>query len=207
MHVVANLSGSHLRNVQRPERGATSSQDESPPGTNPSQSHDVSMQLSDNDRVSLSFGKNNNIQQLIFRKTLKRATLRAVLRKVCPILHYKSLQYPGICQWDVSGNSLYKDDSPVQPSISIYFTSQYLAMSAMFHGGWPVSKWLQKPTTVPELLGASYRIAAVHKIQMLRAARSTQRKLRWPTLPPIEQGSSRAQDTCSYQLWSCAAPC
>ena len=29
---VANLSGSHQRNFQRPERGATSSQDESPPG-------------------------------------------------------------------------------------------------------------------------------------------------------------------------------
>ena len=73
--------------------------------------------------------------------------------------------------------------------------------------GVPVSKWLQKPTTVPESLGASDRIAAVHKIQMRRAARSTRYKLRWPTLPPIDQGSSRAQDTYGYQLWSCAAPC
>jgi hypothetical protein len=73
--------------------------------------------------------------------------------------------------------------------------------------GVPVSKWLQKPTTVPESLGASDRIAAVHKIQMRRAARSKRYKLRWPTLPPIEQGSSRAQDTYGYQLWACAAPC
>ena len=42
---------------------------------------------------------------------------------------------------------------------------------------------------------------------MRRAARSTRHKLRWPTLPPIDQGSSRAQDTYGYQLWSCAAPC
>ena len=91
------------------------------------------------------------------------------------------------------------------PPISIHFT----CISHVCHrfDGVPVSKWLQKPTTVPESLGASDRIAAVHKIQMRRAARSTRYKLRWPTLPPIDQGSSRAQDTYGYQLWSCAAPC
>ena len=86
------------------------------------------------------------------------------------------------------------------PPISIHFT----CISHVCHrfDGVPVSKWLQKPTTVPESLGASDRIAAMHKIQMRRAARSTRHKLRWPT-PPIDQGSSRAQDTYSYPAIGC----
>jgi hypothetical protein len=40
---VANLSGSHQRNFQRPEKGATSSQDELPPG--------LRIQISDTEKL------------------------------------------------------------------------------------------------------------------------------------------------------------
>ena len=106
-----------------------------------------------------------------------------------------------------SGNlAMGKRKQPISGWFSMVFRyPPFPSISHVFHmfaifgfDGVPVSKWLQKPRTVPELLGASDRIAAMHKIQMRRAARSTRHKLRWPTLPPIDQGSSRAQDTYSY---------